>query len=149
MCMVHVNIRQETSMTRTSTFAIATLAALAVASLASTGASAHFAGGGGHSAASFAGSPSSAGHISPTGGFAHGPTTASGFARSSVVPRLGGSSQNRPQNPGQTLISQFPRNPVTIPTPNHNHPRPGSRWGAGAVGEADFSDSCLIKQYLP
>jgi hypothetical protein len=138
-------------MTRTSTFAFATLAALAVASLAPTAVSAHggggggggFGGGGGHSAAGgFSGSPSSVGHISASGGYAHGPAAASHISRSSVVSRLprgsnisrasmiarlpiGSAKSGGHKIPTISKIAQSPRMPlppVTVQTPNHNNP---------------------------
>jgi len=139
-------------MTRTSTFALATLAAIAVTSLASTAASAHGLGGGGHSFASgFTGSASPVGHISPTGGFAHAPVNATGIARSSVVPRLVGSTGGHSNIPTTTAISQFPKAPTTPPPPPGKNNKPG--WGRGGfVGFASVdvsADNCLVKQYLP
>jgi hypothetical protein len=125
--MVHVRTKQETSMTRISTFAVATLAAIAATSYASTDASAHFSGGGGSFAAgSF--SPG-AGHISTSGGYAHLPVAASGIARSSVIARI-------PKSGGHSIptiskIAQFPRMPLPPPppkpptNPNNNNPKSG------------------------
>lgn len=130
-------------MTRTFTFAVATLAAIAVTSLASTAASAHGGGGGGHGGG-FSSTASPA-----AGGFAHGPNTPNGIARSSVVPRLVGSAKNNRRIPTQTLISQFPKAPTTPPPPGNNKPRWG-RGGFGGFASADVSaDNCLVKEYLP
>jgi hypothetical protein len=134
-----------------SKFAVATLAALTVASLASATASAHGGGGGGGGhgfGGGFAGPASSVGHASPAGGYAHAPFAAGSFGRSSVVPRLVGSAGNGRRIPTQTLISQFPKAPVTVQDPNHNHPRPG--WGWGGYATVDVSaENCLIQRYLP
>jgi hypothetical protein len=122
-------------MTRTSTFALVTLAALAAASL-STSASAHGGGGGGGGGGHFSGG----GFSGPTGSTGH----VAGIARSSTIARIPvGSAQNNRRIPTQTLISQFPRTPVTIRTPNHYHPR-GWQGGGGFYG-----DDCVARQYLP
>jgi hypothetical protein len=133
-------------MTRTSTFTVATLAAIAVVALASTGASAH--GGGGSFGGGFAGS---GGHgfgssVSTPGGYAHLP---SGIARSSVVPRLVGTAKNNRRIPTQTLISQFPK--ATTPPPSSNNAKSGRGSGgfAGGVTVDVSADNCLVKQYLP
>ena len=131
-------------MTRTSTFALATLAAIAVTSLASTGASAHGGGGGGHGGG-FSSTASPA-----AGGFAHGPNTPNGIARSSIVPRLVGSAKNNRRIPTQTLISQFPKGSTNPPPPGTNNKPRWGRGGSGGFASADVSaDNCLVKQYLP
>lgn len=138
-------------MTRTSKFAVVTLAAIAAMSLASTGASAHgVGGGGGHSFAGGFSGPMSP--VSPSGGFAHGPLNAPGIARSSVVPRLVGSAKTNRRIPTQTLISQFPKGSTNPPPPPGNNNKPG--WGRGGFGgfasvDDVATDNCLIKQYLP
>ena len=135
-------------MTRISTFAIATLAAIAATSLASTGASAH---GGGHAAAGGFSGP--AGHTSPAGNYAHAPVAVGSFGRSQIVPRLVGGHNI----PTVSQIAKFPvrKPPPPPPTTNtNNNPKPG--WGSGgwggAVGVVSVdvaTDNCLIKQYLP
>ena len=138
-------------MTRTSTFTVATLAVIAVVSLASTSASAH--GGGGSFGGGFAGSGGRGfgGSTSAPVGNAHGPLSASGIARSPIVPRLVGAVKPVRQIPTQTVISQLPKAP---PPPPGNNNKPG--WGSAGRGgfaagvSVDVStDNCLIKQYLP
>jgi hypothetical protein len=162
MCMVHIETRQETSMTRTSKFAVVTLAAIAAASFASTGASAHGGGGGGgHGGGGFAGSFSgSVGHSFGPASYAHFPV-AGGIARSTSIARILGASRiarssivarkpvvpatgtggaanasGHSNIPTTTVISQLPK-PVTPPNPiqdpNHNKPATGPNFGPGVV----------------
>jgi hypothetical protein len=139
--MAHIRTQQETSMTRISTFALATLTVIAAASLTSTGASAR-GGGGAFGGGSFAGGFSgSAGHsfgsVSASGGYAHLPVggiarssvisrmpVGSRIARSSVIARLSPPAKTGSRIPTTTHISQFPKGPVTVRTPDHNHPKP-------------------------
>jgi hypothetical protein len=139
-------------MTRTSTFTFATLATIAVVSLASTGASAH--GGGGSFGGGFAGSGGRGfgGSTSAPVGSAHVPLAASGLARSPIVPRLVGAAKPVRQIPTQTVISQLPKAPPPPPPGNNNKPGWGSagRGGFAAGVSVDVSaDNCLVKEYLP
>jgi hypothetical protein len=132
------------------------LAALAATSL-STAVSAH--GGGGFSGGGFGGGGHSSfgGPISSSGGYAHGPNSASGIARSSVISRMpkGSSIQRssiiarKPVVPGtgtggaanssghsniptQTVISQLPKLPPPPPPPPP--PKSGNGGWAGNPG---------------
>lgn len=145
-------------MTRTSTFAVATLAAIAAASLAPTGAFARFSGG--SFAVGFSGPVSpGAGHISAPGG-------------SSVIARLpvGSAKTGGHRISATTPISKLPPYHTTVKDPDHNKPWPKRppRIPGGvlvdvpvgiAVGVVSGADSqavqtaqpncnCLTKQYL-
>jgi hypothetical protein len=150
-------------MTRTSTFAVVTLAAIAATSL-STAALAH--GGGGFSGGDFSGGfggghSGFGGPISATGGFAHAPVAASGIARSTPIARIpvgssiprssiiarkpvvvptgtgGAVNSNGHSNiPTTTVISQLPKAPTPpnpIQDPPHNKPGTGPNFGPGVV----------------
>jgi hypothetical protein len=121
-------------MTRTSTFAVVTLAAIAATSL-STAAFAH--GGGGFSGGGFGGGGFGGGHssfggpISATGGFAHAPVAASGIARSTPIARIPvGSSIQR-----SSIIA---RKPVVVPT--------GTGGAANSNGHSKIPTTTVISQ---
>src|ERR1700722_4583365 len=140
------------TMTRISTFAAATLAAIAAVSLASSGAFAHGGGGGGGGGGHGGGGGYSfgGGFAGAAGGYAHAPVAVGSFGRSSVVPRLVGSAKITRRIPTQTLISQFPKGPTPPPPPGNNK-KPGWGWGGvGGFASVDVgAENCLIRRYLP
>jgi hypothetical protein len=99
-------------MTRTSTFAVVTLAVIAATSLTSTAVFAHggFSGGGfgGGIGGGFGG-----GHAGfatgISGGFSHGPVAASGIGRSTVISRMPTVGSNKATSiPSQSVVSRMP-----------------------------------------
>jgi hypothetical protein len=149
--MAHIGTKQETSMTRTSAFAIIMLAAISATSLTPTGASAHFSGGGGSVAGGFSGSAGhSFGPISASGGYAHLPSgiarssvisrmpTGSTIARSSVISRMPIASAEAGGHSVPTIskIAELPKMPTPpnpIQDPNHNNTNSGSKGPVGGV----------------
>lgn len=117
-------------MTRTSTFVVATLAALAAASLASTAASAR---GGGHAAAGGFSAPAHA--YAPV---AHG---VGNFSN----PAFGKTGMHRP-SVGQ--LAHLPPHRPTVNNPSHTPTQ--QRWHRYGMGGGGFyGDDCLAPQYLP
>jgi hypothetical protein len=160
MCIGHIPTKQETSMTRTSTFAVVTLTAIAIASLAPAGAFAHGGGGGfggggfggGHAGGFSAGGFSApAAHsfvtFSGSGGYPRLPV-ASGhtierssiIARKPVVPPTGtgggANSSGHSNIPTTTVISQFPKAP----------PATGTGGAANSSGHSNIPTTTVISQ---
>lgn len=121
-------------MTRTSTFIVATLAAITAASLAPTAASAR---GGGHAA---------------SGGFS-GPAVAGEFGRGPVAHGIGNVSNNAFGKTGKRFpsfnqIAHLPPHHITVNTPSHTPTQQRwHRYGMGGVGL--YGDDCVAPRYLP
>ena len=120
-------------MTRTSTFIVATLAAITAASLASTSASAR---GGGHAAAGGFSGPAS------PAGFGHAPI-AHGIGNASN-PAFGKTGTHRPS------VNQLAHLPPHRPTVNGSTTPPttmkGYRYGMGGGG---YFNDCFVRLILP
>lgn len=120
-------------MTRTSTFVVATLAAIAAASFATTAASAR---GGGHAAAG--------GFSAPAHAYA---PVARGTGQFSNYAGLPGAGKSR--FPSIQKVAQLPPHHITVNNPPSNTSKPSHWHGYAAGGVGFYGDDCLTRQYLP